>query len=91
MAGAAASDAVDDDAGLDDDHAHEPRQVGRQFRRRVLVEVTDVSAGLEMGDDVGEAGESETRKAQSDEERKAAELASHTFYREHTLVIHRRV
>ena len=68
-----ATDAVNDDARLDDDHAHEAEEVGRELGRGVGVAGTHLRdiGRLEVGDDIRQARQHETDEAEPDEAREA--------------------
>jgi hypothetical protein len=73
-AGHAPPEAVVDDAGEDDDHADEPRQMRGILGRGVLVQMSDVVGGLEVGHDVAKPGKHHDGESDSYEEWRREEL-----------------
>jgi hypothetical protein len=78
-------DAIEHDAQEDDDHAHEPGQMGRRLRRGMGVEMT-VTRDLEMGDDVGQTGEGHRDQPDLHQQWEVGQFTK-VFYDEHVLVI----
>jgi hypothetical protein len=73
------SGAIENDAEQDDDHAHKADQVRRDLRGRVPVHVVGMTAGSQMGRDIGEPTNGEDQQPDPDEQRKAEYLATGTF------------
>ena len=75
-AGPAVPEAVNDDAGEDEDHADEPREMRGILGRGVLVEMTDVVSNLEMRHDVAKPCKHHDGESDSNEEWRREELPS---------------
>src|SRR5262245_7371403 len=79
--------AVGDDTKEDDDHAHEPGEVGSQLRSRVDL-VTGDRWGDRMEHDIRDARGDQRDDADPDDERGGLGISPDALYDEHVLVIH---